>query len=106
MQAFTFALVSFLALASVRAQKINATLPAGFTEFEPEVKQRQDVNYTGFVFSTFDPAQVGTQLMCLCPSLGLIRACEKPGQGSLMTSSDSGHRRHTQRQPNHQLRSN
>ena len=60
MQAFTFALVSFLALASVRAQKINATLPAGFTEFEPEVKQRQDVNYTGFVFSTFDPAQVGS----------------------------------------------
>ena len=40
------------------AQKINATLPADFTEFEPEVKQRQQVNYTGFVFNTADPAEV------------------------------------------------
>ena len=41
-----------------QAQKINATIPTGFTEFEQEVKQRQNVNYTGFVFDLVDLAQV------------------------------------------------
>ena len=56
------AILSLLSFSVSLAQNPNAALPSGFTEFEQEVKQRTDINYTGFVHN-IGPSQVSLVLV-------------------------------------------
>ena len=46
--------------------KVNATISSKFSDLQPEVEQREDLDYTGFVFNLGNPAQVYYPVPLLC----------------------------------------
>ena len=51
-------LLGLLHVVLVQGQPTNATLPSNFSKLQPEVVQRQDLNFTGFVFDLTNSAEV------------------------------------------------